>query len=76
MVSSNVGGQAELINDKVGVVVPCIQKEENIKVLKYEKVECENYVDGIEKILNNLDSYKANCRKKNTKWIYNRPNGK
>ncbi|MED9923821.1 MAG: glycosyltransferase [Clostridia bacterium] len=64
VVSSNVGGQAELINDKVGVVVPCIQKEENIKVLKYEKVECENYVDGIEKILNNLDSYKANCRKR------------
>ncbi len=34
VVSSNVGGQAELINDKVGVVVPCIQKEENIKVFK------------------------------------------
>ncbi len=27
VVSSNVGGQAELINDEVGVIVPCMQEE-------------------------------------------------
>ena len=64
VVSANVGGQAELINDEVGVIVPCMQEEKDIQVLTYEKEEYMNYVDGIEKILNNLDEYKSNCRKR------------
>lgn len=64
VVSSNVGGQAELINDEVGVIVPCMQEEKDIKVLKYSEAEYKNYADGIEKILNNLDTYKSNCRKR------------
>lgn len=64
VVSSNVGGQAELINSEVGVVVPCMQDEKDIQILEYEKDEYMNYVEGIEKILNNLDEYKSNCRKR------------
>lgn len=64
VVSSNVGGQAELINSEVGVVVPCMQDEKDIQVLEYEKDEYMNYVEGIERILNNLSKYKSNCRKR------------
>ena len=33
VVSANVGGQAELINDEVGAVVPCMQKENEIMTI-------------------------------------------
>ena len=62
VVSADVGGQKELINEKVGVIVPCIQKETQIREYNYKKEEVLNYVNGIEKILNNIDNYKKECR--------------
>lgn len=64
VVTANVGGQAELINEEVGVVVPCMQKETEIKNFKYKEKEINSYVYAIDKVLNNLENYKSNCRKK------------
>lgn len=62
VISCDVGGQKELINEKVGVIVPCLQKEEEIFDYNYKKEEIIPYVEGIEKILGNLESYKKNAR--------------
>lgn len=62
VVSSNVGGQAELINNEVGVVVPCMQEENEIMNFKYKEEEINLYVEAIDKILNNSETYKNNCR--------------
>ena len=64
VVSCDVGGQKELINSKVGVIVPCLQKEEDIFDLNYKEEEVTPYVEGIEKILNNLQDYKKEARKR------------
>lgn len=64
VVSANVGGQAELINNDVGVVVPCLQDEKDVSVFKYNDEEIESYVKAIEKVLDNLDGYKSNARKR------------
>ena len=64
VISSDVGGQKELINEEVGVIVPCLQEEEDIRNIVYEKEEIEIYVDAIQKVLDNLESYKSKCRKR------------
>lgn len=64
VISSDVGGQKELISNDVGVIVPCLQKETEIKNFKYKPEEVQNYVQAINKVLGNLDFYKSNCRKK------------
>lgn len=62
VVSCDVGGQKELINEEVGVIVPCIQKEEDIFDYNYKDEEINPYVEGINKVLNNLEYYKKNAR--------------
>ena len=64
VISSDVGGQKELIDEQTGVIVPCMQKEEDIFDFNYSKEEVENYVNAINKVIGNLDTYKKNCRKK------------
>ena len=64
VISSNVGGQGELINDEVGVIVPCMQKEEDIYDFNYKDEEINNYIDAINKVLGNLKNYKEKCRKR------------
>ncbi len=64
VISSDVGGQKELINEEVGVIVPCNQKEQDINITKYSEEEINYYVKGIEKIFNNLEYYKKNSRKR------------
>lgn len=64
VVTSNVGGQAELINEEVGVAVPCMQKETDIRNFTYQQEEIDSYVEAIDKILNHLTEYKTNCRKR------------
>ncbi len=64
VVSSDVGGQKELINEKVGVIVPCKQNEEEIFDFNYKEEEIVPYVEGINKILSNLEKYKDNARKR------------
>ena len=64
VVSSDVGGQKELITEDVGIVVPCIQEEGEILNLNYTEEEINGYVNAIEKILNNLKKYKSKCRER------------
>lgn len=62
VVSCDVGGQKELINEEVGVIVPCLQKEEDIFDCNYKEEEILPYVEGIKKILGNLENYKKKAR--------------
>ncbi len=64
VVSSDVGGQKELICDEVGVIVPCLQKEEDIFDFSYSSSEVQNYVDGILKISSDLTRYQKACRQR------------
>ena len=60
MVSSDVGGQKELINDEVGKIVSHI---ENPNTSDSEK-EVISYVDAIQNILEHLKEYRTRCRKR------------
>ncbi len=62
VVSCDVGGQKELINEEVGVIVPCLQEEEDIFDCNYKDEEIMPYVEGINKILKNLENYKKKAR--------------
>ena len=62
VISSNVGGQNELIDDSVGKIVKCYQKEEEINNFNYTEEEVMQYVNAIEEILSNCQKYKLNCR--------------
>ena len=64
VISADVGGQKELINDKTGVIVPCLQKEYEIANYDYSDEEVGNYVEAIDKVIANLDDYKKRCRKR------------
>ena len=64
VVTADVGGQKELVDKTVGVVVPCMQKETEILNFNYKEEEINSYVDAIEKVLNNLSEYKKNARQK------------
>lgn len=62
IVSSDVGGQKELLTSDVGEIIPLMQNEEDIYSEKYNSKEIDAFVFAIDKILNNLDEYKINCR--------------
>ncbi len=62
VVSADVGGQKELINEDVGVIVPCMQEEKDIDIIEYSDEEIDPYVDGLNKVLDNIDQYKNKCR--------------
>lgn len=64
VISCDVGGQKELINEEVGVIVPCLQKEEDIFDCNYQEEEIMPYVDGIQKVIKNLKEYKKNARQR------------
>lgn len=64
VVTSDVGGQKELVNEDVGFVIPCLQSEKDIMHFKYSKDEINGYVDAIDKVLNNLSEYSKNCRQR------------
>ena len=64
VISSDVGGQKELINEKTGVIVPCLQEEKDINNHNYTDEEIDNYVIAIDKVIQDLDKYKSNCRKR------------
>lgn len=62
VISSDVGGQKELINEKTGIIVPCMQDEEDIFEFVYTEDEINSYVKAIEKVIKGLDKYKKECR--------------
>lgn len=64
VVSADVGGQKELINDKTGVIVPCLQDETEISNFNYSDEEVLNYVNGLVKVYKDIDNYKKACRKR------------
>lgn len=64
VVSSDVGGQKELITGEVGEIIPLMQDEKDIYLENYNPKEINNFVSAIDKVLNNLDEYKKNCRKR------------
>lgn len=64
VISSDVGGQKELVNEEVGIIVPCMQREEDIFDYDYKEEEINLYVEGINKIIGNLEFYKKNARKR------------
>ena len=64
VISSDVGGQKELINEDVGAIVPCMQNEKDIYSEDYKDEEILGYIQAIEKVLSNLDKYKSKCRKR------------
>ncbi len=64
VVSADVGGQKELIDDSVGVIVPCLQKETDINDYDYSEEEVNNYVLAIDKIIANVENYKNNSRER------------
>lgn len=64
VVTADVGGQAELVNEKVGKVVPCLQQEKEIRNFDYQEEEIIPYIKAINEVLDNLDMYKENCRKR------------
>ena len=64
VVSSDVGGQKELITEEVGKIIELMQDENDIYVEEYNPKEVDSFVSAINEILNNLNSYKDNCRKR------------
>lgn len=64
IVSSDVGGQKELISKDVGEIVKLMQNEEDVYLEKYSQEEINSYVKAINKVLDNLETYKSNCRKR------------
>ena len=64
VVSSDVGGQKELITNEVGKIIPLMQNENDIYLEEYNQKEINDFVLAIDEILNNLNDYKQNCRKR------------
>lgn len=64
VISSDVGGQKELINEDVGIIVPCMQNEKDIYSENYEEEEILVYIQAIEEVLSNLENYKSKCRQR------------
>ena len=62
IVSADVGGQKELINDKFGIIVPLMQKETDITNFNYSDAEIGSYVEAINKIIKKMNFYKNNCK--------------
>jgi len=59
-ISTDVGGQSELIDDTVGGI---IHYNENADKIIFQK-EIDEYVENTKRVLDNLDKIKSNCRKK------------
>lgn len=67
VVTSDVGGQAELIDQTVGAVIPLYQAEEDLEIRNYDNEEIERYVEEIVKIIKDKQLFESmciNCRKK------------
>lgn len=69
VVTADVGGQRELIDETVGRVLPLMQREEDIDCKSYSEKEITQYADAILEILDDknkaaYDQMCRNCRKK------------
>lgn len=69
VITADVGGQSELIDDTVGRVIPLMQDEKDIDNREYSDEEIQLYVQAISEILDDKEAYQQlceNCRKKIT----------
>ena len=64
VVSSKVGGQAEIIDGSVGFIIETKQLEKDVLDYNYDKEEIENFTKSLEKVLRRNKYYKSNCRNK------------
>ena len=69
VVTADVGGQKELINDNVGKVIKLRQNEKDIYNEIYSNEEVHDYVDGINTILDNTKEYEKKCRQRIIKYF-------
>lgn len=63
VITADVGGQTDLIDEKVGRVIPCFQDEEDIQQELYDDKEVETYTNAILELLNadNKGLYSKMC---------------
>ncbi len=60
VVTSDVGGQKDLIDDTVGAILPCLQtEEEDLDVRIFSEEEVQSYVDAVVDILSNHARWQA-----------------
>ena len=64
VISSDVGGQRELIDETTGALVKCHQDEMDYYNTNYSKEEINEFAQGIVRIQNSINDYKNNCREK------------
>lgn len=64
VVSTKVGGQAEIIDKTVGFVIDTKQEEKDVLNYKYDLEEINEFVASLEKVLKRNKYYKSNCREK------------
>lgn len=68
VITSDVGGQAELIDSTVGRVIPLLQKDTDINLFEYSKKEINLYVDAVNELLDKSEEDYAkianSCRKR------------
>lgn len=64
VVSSKVGGQAEIIDETVGFVIETKQKESDVLDYTYDSEEIGKFVKALEVVLQKNKYYKSNCRRK------------
>jgi Glycosyltransferase len=63
VITSNVGGQAELIDNSVGKVVPLLQDEASeLDIRNFSNQEIELYVNAVIEILDNKENYNKMCK--------------
>ena len=63
VVTSDVGGQAELIDKTVGIVLPLMQSEaQELDEREFPPKEVSQYVEAIEHMLSDKDGYEAMCK--------------
>lgn len=62
VVSADVGGQKELIDETVGRLIPLYQKETEIDIRNFDEEEINAYVEAISDVLKDPDYYAQLCR--------------
>lgn len=67
VISADVGGQSDLVDNEVGALIECRQDEAAIEKEIYEESEIQDYVDSLVEVLTNEDDWKkksVKCRER------------
>lgn len=63
VISADVGGQSDLIDDSVGFLIPTEQSEKDFDIASYSSSEIQEYVSKIMQLLEDTATYKEKCQK-------------